>query len=92
MNPALDRDDFQLLESCEADFGMMTWTFTITAGNEVGAGAYAVMPSETFMKMRKRLELATHLIRHICETQNESTMGARGYESCQAFFDPEPLI
>jgi len=78
---------FQILESIEADFDGMTWTFQIGAGNRVGAGHYAVMPSEHFMDMSGKLARAEGLLRQFLN----GDLDAGFQERVQRYFDPKPL-
>ena len=77
----------QCLESVEADFGEMTWTFRLEPMNEVGAGQYAVVPWEDFAKMSTKLVHAEGLLK---EWLNEPIDD--GFkERVAKHFDPEPL-
>jgi hypothetical protein len=84
----IDRRAFQILESSEVDFEKMTWTFTITGSNEVGAGLYAVLPSETFMKMSNRLAHAEGLLQQWRGGHLDEGFKKR----VESHFDPEPFI
>lgn len=79
---------WQILESREADFDEMTWTFCIGSGNEVGAGSYAVLPADEFRKSMDRLEHAERILRDLCDTENAETIGPKNIEAIHRFFDP----
>ena len=81
------RPAFQILESLEADFEKMTWTFGLGSNTEVGAGQYAILPSDAFMKMSARLANAEVLLRRFLAGES----GDKFKEHVEAHFDPEPL-
>lgn len=78
---------FQVLESVEADFENLTWTFRITSANEVYAGTVAVLPTETFMKMSTRLAVAEGLLRQWLRGHLDDGFKER----VEKHFDPEPI-
>ncbi len=87
MAAALNTADFQILESREADFENLTWTFSITSNNEVGAGYYAVLPSPHFAKMSEKLAKAEGLLRQWLGGHLDDGFKER----VERYFDPEPL-
>lgn len=92
LRATLDGVEVVYADSLEADFSEMTWTLRLTAPEwAVRAGCHAIMRSEDYRRMEKRLEAATRILRALCDTENEKTVGAKNYEAIQAFFDPEPL-
>jgi hypothetical protein len=78
---------YQFLESREADFEKMTWTFGLDSNSEVGAGRYAIVLEDHFEKMTNKLDHATRLLRHLRENVSEP----HDQEKIDSFFDPEPL-
>jgi hypothetical protein len=84
---ALEGMAYQVLESIEADFDAMTWTFRIGGGNRVTAGHYAVMPTDEFMKMSGKLATAEGLLRQWLGGH----LDAAFKERVESLFDPEPL-
>lgn len=87
MKSSLDGKDYQVLESIEADFSEMTWTFRLPSNGEVGAGNYAVLPVETFAKMSRQFARADGLLRQWLRGHLDETFKER----VECFFDPEPL-
>lgn len=85
------KEAFQTLESAEADFEKMTWTFRIAANNRVGAGLYTVIPDDIAIRHARRLQCAESILRRICETETEATIGKSIIEAAHAFFDPDPI-
>ena len=83
----LDSAAFQILESAEADFETMTWTFKLGANNHVGGGYFAVMPSNKFMDMSAKLANAEGLLKQILDGDQG---GATWRERAQRYFDPAP--
>jgi hypothetical protein len=77
----------QCLESVEADFGEMTWTFRLEPMNEVGAGQYAVIPWEDFMKTSTKLAHAEGLLKQWLGGHLDDGFKER----VEKHFDPEPL-
>lgn len=82
----------QVLESLEADFEKMTWTFGLTGCTRVGCGQYAILWAETYQKQQSRLAWAERILRGLCDTETATTIGGKNYEAIHAFFDPEPLV
>ena len=80
---------YQVLESIEADFEEMTWTFSIGSGNQVAGGRYAVLPTDEFSKLTRKLAHAEGLLRPLVGSFNALTDEQR--ERIEKFFDPEPL-
>lgn len=78
---------WQVLESMEADFEKMTWTFSIGGHNEVSAGQYAVIPASEFRKQMDKLESAEKLLNSL---QSDPGMSEKNAERVARFFDPEP--
>ena len=79
--------DFQVLESVEADFEHLTWTFRITSSNEVYAGNVAVLPVEKFAKLSERLARADGLLRQFMSGH----LDEKFKERVECHFDPDPL-
>lgn len=77
-------------ESMEADFEKMTWTFHFDGYYTVSAGKFAILPVEQHEEDAKRLDWATRILRSLCDTENEKTVGPRNYEAILRFFDPKP--
>jgi hypothetical protein len=85
--PPLDRVHLQVLESAEADFEKMTWTFSIGHGNRVSGGHYAVLPTDEYSKITGRLAHAEGLLRQCLRGHLDDKFKER----VESFFDPEPL-
>lgn len=79
-----------ILDSLEADFDKMTWTFGLGLNTEVGAGLYAILPSEVYRRQHERLERAEAILSRMCELETEETIGRANYEAVLRFFDPLP--
>lgn len=79
---------YQVLESVEADFGEMTWTFRLEPSNRVSGGQYAVLYVERFMKMNSKLERAEEILRSLRKIKFLCDLDR---EMIDKFFDPEPL-
>lgn len=84
-----DRKAFQVLESVEADFEAMTWTFRVPAYGEVGGGNYAILPVETFMDMSTKLAVAEGLLKRALA--GEASLRVEYKEAIESYFDPKPL-
>lgn len=78
---------FQVLESLEADFENMKWSFAIQDRHSVGAGQYAIVPVVFIVKNNAKLDHAERLLRHLREVVKEP----HEVEKIDSFFDPEPL-
>lgn len=88
IRPTLEwANHWQMLESIEADFGELTWTFRLPSNGWVGAGNYAVIPHEAFANMSTKLAHAEALLRRYLH--NDGDLKLR--EHIESFFDPEPL-
>lgn len=78
---------YQVLDSIEADFEKMTWTFQITPSNRVAAGEYVIIDVAPFMKLNERMERAEHLLRVL---RDDRGLDGCNKERIDSFFDPEP--
>jgi hypothetical protein len=78
----------EMLDSLEADFEKMTWTFGLGLNSEVGAGRYAIVPYGDYLKMTARLERAEQLLRSMRQI---SSLCDYDKERVDSFFDPAPL-
>ena len=79
-----DAEHYQVLESSEADFEKMTWTFALGVDQYVTGGHFAIVPVLAFTKAAARLSYAEELLRRAANGDNIQ-------ESAEKFFDPEPL-
>lgn len=78
---------FDVLESVEADFEQMTWTFRLNASTEVGAGQYAVLFAKDFMAISGKLATAEGLLRQWLKGHLDDGFKER----VERHFDPAPL-
>lgn len=78
---------YQVLESVEADFGELTWTFRLASNNRVAAGNFAVVPVDQFMTLNNKVRHAEGLLRRYLAGERDATFK----EHVEKFFDPEPL-
>jgi len=76
-----------VLESIEADFDAMSWTFRLQPSNHVSAGNFAVLPVESYALMSRKLATAEGLLRQWLAGHLDDQFRER----VQSFFDPEPL-
>lgn len=83
------KQGYQVLESVEADFGELTWTFRLQPTNRVAAGNFVVSPVHQFMLMQAKLTQAEGLLRWVRDKGEPLTLNDR--ERIAKFFDPEPL-
>lgn len=79
--------NFQVLESVEADFDAMTWSFRLQGHHRVSGGHYGVVHVAVLVKVNSKLDHATRLLRHLREVVTEP----HEKEKIDSFFDPEPL-
>lgn len=80
----------QVLESAEADFEKMTWTFTLNGNSEVSAGNFAILPSEVFATMTRKLAHAEGLLKRVLGIEYSVGIGGNLHEAIESFFDPLP--
>jgi hypothetical protein len=78
---------FQILASIEADFEKMTWTFALNSDTRVAGGCYAILYSETYMKMSEQLARAEGLLRRYIAGERDGQF----HEHVLRHFDPDPL-
>lgn len=78
---------YQVLESTEADFDEMTWTFRLKVLDRVAAGHFAIVPVRPFMTMNDKLTHAQMLLRRYLAGERDATFK----EHVEKFFDPDPL-
>jgi len=76
---------YQVLESIEADFDQMTWTFRLQPSNRVSAGNFALVPVEQFMQMNAKLQQAEHLLRDLREI---GPISPKHKDMVERYFDP----
>lgn len=76
---------WQILESHEADFENMTWTFGLHTGSHVTAGEFAVIPADEFRRSMDKLERAETLLRRVLNHPVPVDLA----EIVQRYFDPE---
>ena len=76
---------YQVLESVEADFDEMTWTFRIQDFHHVTGGHFAIVDNLPFTKALAKLSYAEQLLRKAADGQDIK-------EGAMSFFDPEPLV
>ncbi len=79
--------DFQVMESCEADFEKLTWSFTMRSNQHVAAGNYAIMPVETYAYLARKHANAESLLR----TWLSGKLDDCFKERVERHFDPKPL-
>ena len=82
---------FQVLESVEADFDKMTWSFSIQDRHHVAAGHYAIVDAGLMAKNNAKLAAAEGLLRSVIDTNTPVAVGSTLYEQLLRYFDPEPL-
>lgn len=87
MSDSAEKLGYQVLESVEADFGELTWTFRLESSHRVAAGHFAVVPVRPFMTMNGKLAHAEGLLRRYLAGERDATFE----EHVEKFFDPEPL-
>ena len=90
-NEAEDSIGDQVLESVEADFDEMTWTFRLQSHNRVSGGHFVILPVLPYSKAMAKLAYAEQILRGLCDTETAHSIGAKNIESIHKFFDPEPL-
>lgn len=76
----------RVLESVEADFEKMTWTFRLGINDRVAAGNYAVWPVESHVYATSRRQHAEGLLRRVLS--DGLTINAQTKEAIEKFFDP----
>lgn len=76
--------DYQQIESVEADFEKMTWTFQIQPHNRVTGGHFCVVETRAFTKAMAKLSYADQLLQELLE-------GKDIRQGAMKFFDPDPL-
>lgn len=84
-----DELGYQVLESQEADFEKMTWTFGLQISHSVTGGHFCIIPVLPFTKAMAKLSYAEELLRGLVDKHEAMTDYER--ERIAKFFDPEPL-
>jgi hypothetical protein len=79
---------FQIMESVEADFDAMTWSFRLQPHSHVSGGQYAIAHIALVAKNNGKLDHAERLLRHL---HGHVELPDHEKEKIASFFDPEQL-